>query len=138
MNWIAEKYREAAQKVAAEMAKPMPEYYEDAGDHVFDPWELFPCIYGTYSEAFDDMALVVLRNIILASEWRHDEQAPEDLAHEIFREMLCTADLCEYGTSPRVCFATPDFAELLPQLVDRWDKLAAIRWRRTAGTENSA
>lgn len=89
----------------------------------FDPWHLFPSLYGSYSSAFDDMAIEVLSDIQGGTHNR------SDLASEMFREMLCTAGLCDYGTSPRVCFPTPEFAKLLPRLIARWKEYAQIMWK---------
>jgi FPC/CPF motif-containing protein YcgG len=130
MNWISEREKASVEKVREQLAKRLPQDNQDFDDDVFDPWELFPCIYGSYSSAFDDMALLVLRNIQLAQERRYDEQAPEELAHEIFREMLCRLNLCDYGTSPRVCFATGHFAEVLPALIERWAAWAQVQWEQ--------
>lgn len=129
-DWIAEREKEAAAKVRAELRKPMPEDEFEFGDESrFDPWALFPYLYGTYSAAFDEMALVVLRNLQLAAEGRWDEQyRGEGLAHEMFREMLCTANLCNYGTSPRVCFATEPFKTVLPDLIAQWEAYSHMHW----------
>jgi hypothetical protein len=128
-NWIAQKQREAADKVRVELAKPVSAHEHDIGDEYFDPWELFPSLYGSYSRDFDDMALLVLRNLNLAYERRWDDQDhSEGLAHEMFREMLCTADLCDYGTSPRVCFATEEFGSVLPDLIAKWEAYALVHW----------
>lgn len=128
---ITRLHREAVDRVRAELAKPLPERDFGSVDE-FDPWELFPSLYGSYSSDFDDMALDVLRTIQLASEDRWDDvferQAQETLAHQMFREMLCTADLCDYGTSPRVCFATTDFKEVLPELIAKWEVYSKQCW----------
>lgn len=128
MDWIAQRESDAVAKIRAELEKPMPvgDQFLDI-DH-FDPWELFPCLYGTYSKAFDDMALVVLRNLQLAADDRWDDRLPEELAHEMFREILCRSDLCEYGTSPRVCFATQPFRAVLPELIDKWEAFSRVHW----------
>ncbi len=89
----------------------------------FDPWDLFPCLYGSYSSAFDDMALDVLVDI------RDGTFNRGDLASEMFREMLCTSGLCDYGSSPRVCFASRGFKSLLPQLIERWREYRALKWQ---------
>lgn len=130
-NWITQQENEAVEKVRAELAKPMPDDRHDVGgDDTFDPWAIFPCLYGTYSKAFDDMALAVLRNIQRGAEDRYDDIAwnQETLAHEMFREMLCTSHLCNYGTSPRVCFATLGFREVLPDLIGKWDAFSQMYW----------
>jgi hypothetical protein len=97
------------------------------GDECFDPWEMFPCLYGSYSSEFDDMAITVLENI---RDRKFGKSAGENLAHEMFREMLCTADLCDYGTSPRGCFPNwqSGFAEILPTLIDKWHEYRRVNW----------
>ena len=114
--------KEAAARVEAEMAKRLPEYDGDLGDDVFDPWSLFPCLYGIYNSEFDELAIDVLAGL------RDKRFARDDLAGEMFREMLCTAELCDYGTSPRVCFTTPDFKELLPRLIEMWKSYRNVMW----------
>ena len=89
----------------------------------FDPWEMFPCLYGTYSSAFDDLAIEVLEHI------RDHTSDSDNLAAEMFREMLCTTGLCNYGTSPRVCFAVEEFEPLLPTLIDMWRDYRDITWQ---------
>ena len=43
------------------------------------------------------------------------------LAFEMFQEMLCAKKFCDYGTSPRYCFAaSPEIKELLAKLLERW------------------
>ena len=116
--------QDAAALVAAELAKPLPtEQWEEGCDEFFDPWNLFHSVYGSYSSDFDDMAILVLSNL-------HQRNFDgEGLAHHMFREMLCTAHLCDYGTSPRVCFPTTDFRPLLPALLEKWQRYRE-RWVR--------
>lgn len=136
MNHIRDAQEKAAAKVRAELDKPLPAD-EYGGDDTFDPWALFPSLYGSYSQAFDQMALDVLRSLALASADNWDEaiemQRRETLAHEMFREMLCTAELCDYGSSPRVCFANHDtFAPLLPELIAKWEAYSQVQWGEPA------
>lgn len=122
-------YREAAEKVRVELAKPLCEAGDTQSVDEFDPWALFPCLYGSYSKEFDDMALLVLRNLEIARMGRWDKQERgETLAHEMFREMLCTADLCDYGTSPRACFVNTEFGELLSRLITKWQAYSDLHW----------
>lgn len=115
--------REAADRVRGLLSLPMPEASDMLGtEGEFDPWDLFPCLYGSYSGEFDKLAIEVL------CELRDKTIRRGDLAAEMFREMLCNADLCEYGTSPRVCFATSYFAEVLPALIERWRAYAELAW----------
>lgn len=114
--------REAADKVRALLALPLPTCREEIGDGTFDPWELFPSVYGSYSSEFDDCAIDVLEELVAKKKVR------DDLGAEMFREMLCVAELCDYGSSPRVCFASQDFAALLPKLIDRWRDYYETKW----------
>ena len=93
-------------------------------DGEFDPWALFPAVYGSYSSDFDDMAIAVLTDIKDRTHKR------DDLASEMFREMLCVLDLCDYGSSPRVCFPNSEFKEMLPELIEKWKQYSAAHWRR--------
>lgn len=125
---------DATDKLRALLALPDPEHRDDIGCFspdvdsdlpiFFDPWELFPSLYGCYSSAFDDMALEVLEGLMSRDFW------PTTLAHEMFQEMLCTANLCDYGTSPRGCFPNygTDFEKLLPELIAKWKAYRAVRW----------
>lgn len=114
--------REAAEKLAALLALPMPQTRDDLCDsRLFDPWELFP-LYGTYAPDFDECALAVLTELL------HDKKERRDLGAEMFREMLCNLNLCDYGSSPRVCFPTEAFRRLLPDLIVKWEVFSALNW----------
>lgn len=114
--------REAGERLAALLALPMPTHKFDIGSEgFFDPWEMFP-LYGSYSSDFDECAIQVLDELQTGDKTRHD------LGSEMFREMLCNLDLCEYGTSPRVCFPTGRFKELVPALIERWKAFSALQW----------
>jgi hypothetical protein len=114
--------REAAENLAALLALPFPEDGFDRHDGTFDPWCLFPSLYGSYSGEFDRCAIEVLTELS-QSKW-----VRSDLGAEMFREMLCTASLCDYGTSPRVCFPTKDFRPLVPVLLEKWKAYSLIVW----------
>lgn len=118
--------RAAAKRIEDMLARPaVPPAGEGvaAGEH-FYPWELFPSVYGVYDSAFDDLAIAVLESIRDKTRMRRD-----DLASDVFREMLCVAGLCDYGTSPRYCFPTSSFAPMLHSLIERWREYRALRWR---------
>jgi len=117
----------AIDELKAQLAKPISDR-EDEMDSVeeFDPWEIFPSLYGSYSSEFDDMAILVLDNIV-NKRWGERE----GLAHEIFREMLCTAGLCDYGTSPRGCFpnhSIKGIEEMLAALLEKWRAYRIANW----------
>jgi hypothetical protein len=118
-----EAERDAADKVRAALALPVPESADDCGtEGFFDPWEIFPCFYGSYSGAFDQLALEVLRRV------RDRRFGPEELSHEMFREYLCRHNLCDYGTSPKGCFPTLAFDPLLPELIEKWAAYSLVFW----------
>lgn len=124
MNFYEAQERKAGEAVDALLAKPpipADRLYSDG--ECFDPWDLFPCLYGSYSKAFDDLALEVLTDI------RDGTFNRNDLAGEMFREMLCTTGLCDYGTSPRVCFASGTLKPRLSALIERWREYSEIHWR---------
>ena len=115
--------REAGERLAALLALPMPESGDMLGtEGEFDPWEIVPGLYGSYSSEFDKLAIEVLCDV------RDGTHMRTGLDAEIFREMLCTAHLCDYGTSPRACFPTTEFRELLPVLIERWRAYAELAW----------
>lgn len=116
---------EAQADLEAMLARPsIPVEGMFSDGECFDPWELFPAVYGSYSEEFDDMAIGVLEDI------RYGTHTRNDLASQMFREMLCTAGFCDYGTSPRSCFASGRFNEQLPALLERWREYAQIKWSK--------
>lgn len=116
------RQKEAAAAVAALLERPMATDNQCISCEDFDPWGITPGLYGSYSSDFDDMAIRVLENLSIGS------YEGEELAHELFRELLCNADLCDYGTSPRVCFPTTDFKPLLPRLIERWKEWRTMKW----------
>jgi hypothetical protein len=108
------------------LQKPIAKTHDDRYVEHFDPWEdLFPMFYGCYSGEFDEMAIRVLENIDLSVRG-----SEETLAHEMFREVLCNAGYCDYGVSPRVCFATREFSDLLPELIEKWKLYSKYYWSR--------
>ena len=114
---------DAALRVAQELTKPDPQgRWDMGGDAFFDPWALFPCLYGVYSGAFDDMAISVLGRL------NERKFYADNLAEEMFAEILCNADLCEYGTSPRGCFPTTYFQKVIPELLVRWKSYYTLQW----------
>ena len=123
MNYYDLKMQAAAERLAALMALPMPETDDDIGcEGIFDPWELFPSLYGSYRGSFDRCAIEVLTELL------DGEKRRDDLGAEMFREMLCTAELCDYGTSPRVCFPHQPFKDALPELIAKWKAWSLIHW----------
>jgi len=121
-RWCQRVDREAGERLTVILAKPMSEDRDMISVDDFNPWEAFPALFGSYSSDFDDCALQVLEDI------RDGKFTRTDLAAEMFREMLCTANLCDYGTSPRVCFPTREFGALLPSLIEKWKAYYNLQW----------
>lgn len=111
---ISDLYQEAAAKVRTILDRPMAEAPDLQSCDDFDPWDVLPALFGSYASEFDDCAIDVL------TELRDGEKRRDDLGAEMIREMLCTANLCDYGTSPRYCWPTADFEALLPELIEKW------------------
>jgi len=127
MNYYDQIEAQANQRLGA--ALTLPSISDDglySDGECFDPWDLFPCVYGSYSSAFDNMAIDVLIDL------RDGTFNRDDLASEMFREMLCVAGYCDYGTSPRTCFPTSVFGDSLPRLIQRWQEYSNIRWGNTS------
>lgn len=123
MNYYEQQEKRAIEAVDALLAKPtIPADGLYSDGECFDPWDLFPCLYGTYSREFDDLAIAILSNL------KDNTYNRADLAAEMFREILCTTGLCDYGTSPRACFPTTAFEERLPRLIERWREFSQISW----------
>lgn len=116
----AESEAVAALREWADLPVPM-DNWELGSEGVFDPWDFFG-MYGSYSSEFNDLAIGVLTDI------RDRVFTDRGLAGEMFREMLCFKNLCDYGTSPRVCFATQPFREVLPMLIEKWTAYNAVMW----------
>lgn len=66
--------------------------------------------------------------IEVLTEIRDREKKRHDLGAEMIREMLCTSGLCDYGTSPRVCFPDRGFEALLPSLIEKWTAFSEAHW----------
>lgn len=121
-DWVSKIQREAAEKIWSELEKPDDDSQMDDGDF-FDPWNLFRSVYGSYSAEFDVCAIEVLEGLGV-----YNGTGRRDLASDFFREMLCTAEMCEYGSSPRACFPTSQFRGLLPKLIERWKAYYETKW----------
>jgi len=124
VNYFDQRNAEAIESLTVLLALPMPEKDDIGVDGFFDPWQLFPSLYGSYDQAFDICAIEVLLEI------REGKKRRDDLGAEMIREMLCTSGLCTYGTSPRVCFPDRGFEPLLLPLIEKWAAFSATSWSR--------
>ena len=122
MSVVDQIERGAAAKVREILSRPDPDHRDLRSCDDFNPWDIFPVLYGSYDSAFDRCALEVLYDL------RDGERRRDDLGADMLREMLCTASLCDYGTSPRWCWPTADFKSLLPKLIERWQAYYRAEW----------
>ena len=113
--------KSAAMMVTSWLAKPIQESQFVCKDSDFDPWGDLG-MYGAYSSEFDDLAIAVLEDL------QNNTHQCRGLAAEMFREILCFKWLCDYGTSPRTCFPTPEFRPMLPELIEKWKASRAASW----------
>lgn len=121
-GYYQERQRLAAERLRAALALRMPTTEHELGcEGFFDPWEILP-VYGGYDADFDRLAFDVLTDIIDGKVRRND------LPARMFREMLCVADLCEYGSSPRVCFPTVAAKGLFPDWLSKWRTVSSVMW----------
>ena len=119
--------REAVERLVEIMSRPIPKDADHVGvEGMFDPWDIMDCVFGSYCSDFDKCAIEVLTEI----QNQTDARNRRDLGARMFREMLCYLDLCDYGMSPRVCFATRGFREHLPRLITMWCEWSKIAWGR--------
>ncbi len=129
-SWYQKQEREAGEELKKLLARPIAPSRDMIGvidektnePEFFDPWDIFP-VYGSYSSEFDNMALETLQNLL---DGTFNDKT---LAHEMFREMLCKKSLCDYGTSPRVCFPTSELKELLPEYIVKWKQYYELTWK---------
>jgi len=116
---------EPEKRLRSELEKPYDARPRDNGysyeEDEFNPWHLFPSVYGSYSSDFDECAIDVL------SELKAKKKTRDDLGAEMFREILCTAGFCDYGTSPRFCFWVLG-DHMLTDLLDRWKVFSTRKW----------
>lgn len=126
MNYYEKREAEAIAKLKELLKKPISEDDQMISVDDFDPWEHFQ-LYGSYSSVFDDMAILTLTDILNGT---YEAEKEYELAQEMFREMLCEQGLCDYGTSPRVCFPTAEFKKLLPEYIAKWKEYYKMMWGR--------
>jgi hypothetical protein len=117
-----------------QMSKPATLSDELLRECHFEPWNIFPCVFGTYSAAFDNVALEVLCEMRAKSIYGlWDGIHYDTIAHDMFREILCAQNFCTYGTSPRYCFPQPGhvFSERLIELIEKWEAYRIVVWDLT-------
>jgi len=75
---------------------------------VYDMWEDLGLSCAGYNSEIDADVIAVCEHIISSFDESTPEPKPLDLDDkyvELIKYILCNAGLCDYGTSPRVCFS---------------------------------
>lgn len=115
----------------------------DENGEFWDPWEALGQRFGGYSSEVDDDSIRVLRAIKdgLARSRANEpglgfystdiaEATGLSASHvELFQYMFCSADWCEYGTSPRGCWFVYDKGENFGErLIEAWETYYLRQW----------
>lgn len=98
-------------------------------DREWDFWEDACKIYCVpYDKAIDDDLLAVLKGIALK---KYNTDIAKELGYppqyvELLQSILCSADWCDYGTSPRGCWIRHDLDA--DALIAKLERDIARRW----------
>jgi hypothetical protein len=103
---------------------------EDFDGEYWDPWDALCNRCASYSGQVDQDAINVLKGI-------RDKLYCSDIAAlygmseshvELLQCIFCSANWCEYGTSPRGCF--PIDREGFPALIAAWEDFYRRHWKQ--------
>lgn len=113
---------------------------EDGDGPYWDPWEVIAIPAGGYNSSVDLDAIYVLRAIRdgVASGKSGDDYKNyvTDISKrigmseshvELWQYIFCSADWCDYGTSPRGCF--PAHGLQFDALITAWEAYYVRRWK---------
>lgn len=112
---------------------PLAPNAEDWDGAYFDPWEAIGLRCCSYNSEIDRRAIDVLREIA-RPEFTYCNDIAEKLELspvevELWQGIFCSANWCEYGTSPRGCWIVhdhgPDFGE---RLIAAWEAYFERKW----------
>jgi hypothetical protein len=131
MDQWEEVQRKAAERLGVILDRPLFDDPQMGDADDFDPWDIFNnTVYGSYSSHFDKLAIACLEGVrdrLSARETAAKHDMPE-LAVEMLYEMLCCADLCEYGSSPRIPWVTAHAKPMWQPLIDKWKAYSSLQW----------
>jgi hypothetical protein len=108
-------------------------------DVAWDPWDALGIHCGGYSSSVDDQLLAVMRAVRDgARRSRAREDGPTNFVRDVARVtglgedhvelvqyILCSADLCDYGVSPRGAWPIDD---KLDEFIARFERYYEERW----------
>jgi hypothetical protein len=103
---------------------------EDENGDYWDPWESLGLNCCSYNSEIDQQAIDVLR-LIGKPEFTYCDDIAETVglapAHvELFQGIFSSAGWCEYGTSPRGCWAID--RKGFPALIAAWESYYERKW----------
>ena len=101
---------------------------KDEAIEEFDMWESFKIRCGGYNSA-TDWNMINVMECVLDGNFNSDIalKLSIDTEHvELIQYILCSCDLCEYGTSPRGCF--PKNRESFKSFIDKCKTATVKKW----------
>ena len=121
---------------------PLEPNSEDMRGPYWDPWLAMGVPCGGYSSTVDDDALSVLRAINdgtksgrAGGEYRNyvteitKTTSLSETHVELYQYLFCSANWCEYGTSPRGCWFVYDYGEGFgDRLITAWEEYYQRKW----------
>lgn len=118
------------------MGDPLAPNQEDEDGPYWDPWTALGISCGGYSSAVDSEAIAVLRAIrhgVEESRYVTGIAAATGLSEghvELWQYIFCSADWCEYGTSPRGCWIVHDHGDDFgDRLIAAWEAYYERQWK---------
>lgn len=109
-----------------------PNSYDQEGNEYYNPWNAMGVHCGGYGGDVDWDIIRVLRIIggpRESSRYNLDIAKETGLAPnhvELIQYLLCSADWCDYGTSPRGCF--PNYGNDFAALIAAWEGYYVHHW----------
>lgn len=107
---------------------PLAPNAEDQDGEYFDPWQALGLHCSAYSSTTDEAAIAVLKGIrdkLYSTDIAERAKLDETLV-ELLQEIFCSADWCEYGTSPRGCWFIEDgFGD---RIITAWEAYYKRHW----------
>lgn len=81
-------------------------------------WQVIECNCGGYNGELDDLLFAVLYDLKHEKEGIFQNDKKHQNYVELVNYILCSADICEYGTSPRFCWLT-QYGEKVLELYEK-------------------
>jgi len=124
MGKIQESY---PQRIKRETREKLEAYIASDPEDLEQPsfWDILGIPKGTYNSAVDEHIIYVIDRMIpkpyaaFSSDIAKEKGWPEEYV-ELIKYILCSAELAEYGTSPRGAWINHDLADLMPKVIERW------------------